>query len=275
MKIGIRLRQYDAEYIPEWPQREVGRVRQAQSGWEVVIALDKIYDVVISEYKASWVETQREERAFCIIRFKCRGIKASRDISRKEEDEEEAELASVHDEGEDDDDAIAKSGDEDDDRASVSDEGESENDVAGDEMDPGTSPAEYPLARLCQDPNALVGKEIRLAFLKRTNKRSPYKWIWPAAITHLLGERYKKRPNNEKMYTMPLNDWVRQTRKWPPATHLTEVGVYGGVEWKLNSAPLVPDRTKVTRNLANSLLGDPQRSHQPAKPQRSLPPANL
>ncbi|KAL8930811.1 MAG: hypothetical protein Q9208_000352 [Pyrenodesmia sp. 3 TL-2023] len=239
---GIKLRQYDDEYIPKYPDRQVGRIRQAQSGWEVVIALDKISDVVVSEYEASWVETQREKRRFCVIRFKYGGIKASKDISRGEEEEEEveAEVASVHGGDEDDDnghDAIVNSGGEDEGAAITNDEGEANDDTADDEKDEGIPPAEYPLARLCEGPDALVGKEVRLAFLNRTKKGSVYKWIWPTAITHLSGERFKMRPNNEKIYTLPLDEWARKTKRWPPATFLTEVKADGGVEWKLENAP--------------------------------------
>ncbi|KAL8908006.1 MAG: hypothetical protein Q9207_001080 [Kuettlingeria erythrocarpa] len=100
--------------------------------------------------------------------------------------------------------------------------------------------SEFPLAKVCQDNDALKGKEIRIAWMKKGAKlTSMYGWQWPKAIQLLSNSRYDSV--NDELSKGPLNPWAEKNKDGLEKVTLEKVEGDGKVEWRIHGKRSVSD----------------------------------
>ena len=76
-------------------------------------------------------------------------------------------------------------------------------------------PTTFPLAKACRDHNSLIGKKIRLSFLRgSSNHKGKFPFVWPAIMTFLVGERsFHNDPAKRESWKQPLDEWAMNHRE--------------------------------------------------------------
>ena len=74
------------------------------------------------------------------------------------------------------------------------------------------STAGFPLAMFTKEPATLVGKYIRLAFLKG-GKRRGTGVAWPQVIHNLMGQPFKYSMSQDAENKAPLNTYLEQKKR--------------------------------------------------------------
>ncbi|KAL8915302.1 MAG: hypothetical protein Q9171_000172 [Xanthocarpia ochracea] len=121
------------------------------------------------------------------------------------------------------------------------------------------SSAQFPLADFTKDPATLVGKEIRLAFLKGGKKGNQF--VWPQVIYNLMGQPFKfSQYDADNLAT--LNTYAEKKKNQLGIAQLRKVVTDNRVEWAVVKNP-----PKVSQPAKDAM---PVRSQHPASSQRQL-----
>ena len=195
-------------------------------GYSWIVEFRQLFDIIISEY-------EKGNKRYCVIRFKCGGPPLNRpeiDTPRVEEKE--------HDENE-------------------------ENDANSENVDDGSlstvpHPSQFPLAQLCQNADSLVGKEIRLGFMRKTsNPKDSYAFAWPGIVNLLGGLPFPYKKGQVPEYQLPLDDWAMKNKERLEPFRLIEYPSkeLGRIVWHL-----LPKRTQSVFDL---LIGTKELTRHP------------
>ncbi|KAL8976582.1 MAG: hypothetical protein Q9205_007437 [Flavoplaca limonia] len=148
-------------------------------GWEVTIEHQNISELVLCEWEDP---TWKQDARLLSICFKCTGPpSSSHDVSEVPTPDKQEELG-------------------------WSDEYKKEMEVGLE------STAGFPLAMFTKEPATLVGKYIRLAFLKG-GKRRGTGVAWPQVIHNLMGQPFKYSMSQDAENKAPLNTYLEQKKR--------------------------------------------------------------
>lgn len=75
-------------------------------------------------------------------------------------------------------------------------------------------PSTFPLAALIQDPvSAVIGKQFRLAFQRKTTKGKSFAFAWPALLSCLAGLPFVFKKSDDESNKLPLDEWAGRNKK--------------------------------------------------------------
>lgn len=69
------------------------------------------------------------------------------------------------------------------------------------------------MAALIQDLVSIIGKQFRLAFLRKTAKQKTYSFAWPAVLNCLAGKPFVYDKKYEQDYQLSLDHWAMKNKK--------------------------------------------------------------
>ena len=79
------------------------------------------------------------------------------------------------------------------------------------------------MAALIQDPVSAIGKQFRLAFLRKTANQKSYAFTWPAVLNCLAGIPFVYDRKYVQDYNSSLDDWAMRNKEMLASFTLRDV----------------------------------------------------